>query len=345
MKALVMTAYKRFDYLDVPEPTVGPDDVLIRVSACGICGSDVHGMDGSSGRRIPPVIMGHEADGVISQIGANVAGWNVGDRVTFDSTVYCGRCFYCRRGQVNLCDDRRVLGVSCAEYRQHGAFAEYVAVPQHVLYRLPAGLSFERASMVEGLSVAFHAVGRTPITINDSAVVVGAGMIGLLVIQSLRLAGCGRVIAVDVDQVRLDLARQLGASASLRSDTDDVPARVRDLTDGRGADIAFEVVGIAPTVRLATQVLRKGGSLTLVGNVSQTVELPLQAAVTRQLTLIGTCASSGEYPACLEMIDRGAVSVDSMISAVAPLSEGGFWFDRLYSREPGLMKVMLTPAG
>ena len=343
MKALVMPEYKHFEYLDVPEPTIGPDDVLIQVSACGICGSDVHGMDGSSGRRIPPVIMGHEAAGTIVAAGANASDWRPGDRVTFDSTVYCGRCYFCRRGLVNLCDHRRVLGVSCAEYRQAGAFAEFVAVPQHVLYRLPEGLSFERASMVEGLSVAFHAVGRSPVVINDTAVVVGAGMIGLLVIQSLRLAGCGRILAVDVDQGRLDLACKLGADEGVRSDQDDVIARVLARTEGRGADLAFEVVGIAPTVKLATQVLRKGGSLTLVGNVTQSVELLLQAAVTRQLTLIGSCASAGEYPACLEMIARGAVNVDPMISAVAPLHEGGSWFDRLYRREPGLMKVLLVP--
>jgi len=343
VKALVMTEYKRFEVQDVPVPELGPEDVLIQVKACGICGSDVHGMDGSSGRRIPPVIMGHEAAGVIAQTGAAVSGWSVGDHVTFDSTVYCGKCYYCRRGLINLCDDRRVLGVSCPEYRQNGAFAEYVAVPHRVLYRLPAGLSFERASMVEGLSVAFHAVGRTPIALNDSAVVVGAGMIGLLVVQSLRLAGCGQVIAVDVDQGRLELACRLGATTAIRSDTEDVPALVRGLTEGRGADLSFEVVGITPTIRLATQVLRKGGSLTMVGNVSQTVELQLQAAVTRQLTLIGSCASAGEYSACLEMISRGAIQVDPMISAIAPLEEGGTWFDRLYRREPGLMKVMLVP--
>lgn len=343
MRALVLTEYKRFELQEVPVPEVGPDDVLIQVKACGICGSDVHGMDGSTGRRIPPVIMGHEAAGLIAEVGASVVGWQVGDRVTFDSTVYCGRCYFCRRGLVNLCDDRRVLGVSCDEYRQNGAFAEYVVVPQRVLYRLPEGLSFERAAMVEALSVAFHAVGRAPVTLNDTAVVVGAGMIGLLVVQSLRLAGCGRIVAVDVDEGRLELARKLGAAEVLRSDRADVPAAVRALTGGRGADLAFEVVGISPTLELATQCLRKGAALTLIGNVAPTAELLLQAVVTRQLTLYGSCASSGEYPSCLEMIDRGAVDVEPLISAVAPLAEGAAWFDRLYRREPGLMKVILAP--
>ncbi len=343
MKALVLEQYKQFVYRDAPEPEIGPADVLIRVAACGICGSDIHGMDGSTGRRIPPIIMGHEAAGTIVAVGPDVTGWQAGDRVTFDSTIYCGVCPYCRQGQVNLCDNRRVLGVSCVAYRQHGAFAELVAVPQHVLYRLPEGLSFERAAMVEALSVAFHAVTRTPLPLNGTAVVVGAGMIGLLVIQMLRRAGCRQVIAVDLDPRRLALARQLGADQALRSDQDDVVGAVLAATDGRGADVAFEVVGITPTLKLAVGVVRKGGALGLVGNLAPTAELPLQAVVTRELSLFGSCASRLEYPACLDLIARGAVNVAALISQVAPLADGAEWFARLYAREPGLMKVILTP--
>jgi len=343
MKALVLEKYNHFAYKDVPEPQLGPEDVLVRVKACGICGSDVHGMDGSTGRRIPPVIMGHEAAGVIAEIGANVTSWQKGDRITFDSTIYCGECYFCRRGLINLCDNRRVLGVSCDEYRQDGAFAEYVAVPQHILYRLPEGLSFEQTAMVEAVSIAFHAVARTPLSLNDTAVVIGAGMIGSLIIQSLRAAGCGQIIAVDLDQKRLDLACKLGADKGLESDSIDVLAKVFDLTYNRGADIAFEVVGFTPTLTLAIQCLRKGGSLTLVGNLSPRTEFPLQSVVTRELTLNGSCASRGEYPACLDMIARGVIDVDAMISAVAPLADGASWFQRLHDKEPGLMKVILTP--
>ena len=343
MKALLLTAYNLLEYTDVPVPAIGPEDVLVRVKACGICGSDVHGLDGSTRRRVPPLIMGHEASGVIAGVGKNVTAWHVGERVTFDSTVYCGTCHFCRRGLINLCDDRRVLGVSCADYRQHGAFAEYVALPQRILYRLPDALSFEQAAMVEALSVALHAVARTPVSLNDTAVVVGAGMIGLLVIQALRVAGCGHVVAVDLAQARLDLACQLGADEGLTPDSGDVVARVLERTAGRGADVAFEVVGITPTLALATQCLRKGGSLTLVGNLSPATEFLLQSVVTRELTLYGSCASRGEYPACLDLIARRAINVDALISAVAPLAEGASWFKRLYDREPGLMKVILTP--
>ncbi len=343
MKALVLKEYMQLVYKDVPQPEPGPEEVLIEVRACGICGSDVHGLDGSSGRRIPPLIMGHEAAGVIAGVGSAVTGWRPGDRVTFDSTIYCGHCHFCRRGQINLCDNRRVLGVSCEDYRQHGAFAEYVVVPQHILYRLPEGIPFEQATMVEALSIAFHAVGRTPITLNDTATVVGAGMIGLLVIQALRLAGCGRIIAIDLDDGRLAMARQLGADEALNSGNTDAISEVLKRTEGRGADLAFEVVGIAPTLNLAIGALRKGGSLTMVGNLAAKVDFPLQAAVTRELTLYGSCSSRGEYPACLGMLSRGAVNVDALISAVAPLAEGAAWFQRLYDREPGLLKVILRP--
>jgi L-iditol 2-dehydrogenase len=343
MKALVLTQYNQLDYLEVPEPTIGPDEVLIQVKACGICGSDVHGMDGSTGRRVPPIIMGHEASGIIIQIGRDVRDWHAGDRVTFDSTVSCGHCHFCRQGRFNLCDRRRVLGVSCAEFRCDGAFAEYVAVPQQILYRLPDALSFERAAMVEPVSVAVHAVSRLPVRLNDTAVVVGTGMIGLFVVQVLRSAGCGRIIAVDLDPNKLEMACRLGADQGLSPNQCDVAAELHRQTSGRGADLALEVVGIPATVSLAMACLRKGGSLGLVGNLSPTVELPLQAVVTRELTLYGSYASSGEYPACLDLIARGAVDVDAMLSAVAPLAEGASWFRRLYEGQERLMKVVLVP--
>ncbi|MCX7823969.1 MAG: galactitol-1-phosphate 5-dehydrogenase [Verrucomicrobiae bacterium] len=342
MKALLLTDYKKLELVGMPEPAVGPEDLLVRVHACGICGSDVHGYDGRTGRRIPPIVMGHEAAGVVAKVGSNVRQFRVGDRVTFDSTIYCGQCFFCRRGQVNLCDHRRVLGVSCGDYRQHGAFAEFVAVPERIAHRLPDGLSFDHAAMIEAVSIALHATNRTPVRPGDNAVVVGAGMIGLLVIQTLRRAGCGRVIAVDVDEKRHELARPLGAGDALDAKAD-VPAEVIRLTDGRGADIAVEAVGAAGPIHTAIASLRKGGALTLVGNLAPKVEMPLQAIVTRELSLNGTCASCGEYPACIELLAGGHIQVAPLISACAPLADGPAWFDRLYRQEPGLMKVILKP--
>jgi L-iditol 2-dehydrogenase len=343
VKALVLKERRHFAVEDVAVPDLGADEVLVRVRACGICGSDVHGMDGSSGRRIPPIIMGHEAAGEISRVGNKVADWKSGDRVTFDSTVYCGECWYCRRGEINLCENRRVLGVSCGEYRRHGAFAEFVSVPQRILYRLPATLGFEQAAMVEAVSVAVHAVKRTPLGDGATVAVVGTGMIGLLVMQALRIAGCATIIGIDLDEDRLQLARKLGATHAVKADALDLLETVRSLTGERGVDASFEVVGMSPTLKTAIDCVRKGGSVTLVGNLKPQVDLPLQLIVTRQLSLIGSCASAGEYSECLELIASDKIKVDELISATSSLEDGAAWFERLYAGEKGLMKVIIKP--
>src|SRR5213594_4850604 len=203
MKARLLSQYRHLELTNFPDPTPSHGEVLIRVAACGICGSDVHGYDGSSGRRIPPIVMGHEAAGSIAALGDGVAGFTKGDRVTFDSTIYCGACSYCCRGEVNLCDHRQVLGVSCSDYRRAGAFAEFVAVPSRIVYRLPDSLSFAEAAMLEAVSVAVHAVSLAQISPNSTALVLGAGMIGLLALQALRVAGCPRVLVADIDSSRL----------------------------------------------------------------------------------------------------------------------------------------------
>jgi len=342
MKALVLEAYNKLIYTDVPEPNLKENEVLIQVKACGICGSDVHGMDGSTGRRIPPIIMGHEAAGIIVQTGSQAQQYAVGDRVTFDSTIYCGQCSFCRKGLINLCENRRVLGVSCSDYRQHGAFAEYVAVPEHILYCMPEGLSFEQAAMVEPCSIAVHATERTPHHLNASAVVVGVGMIGLFVIQVLRAAGFGTIFAVDIDDDKLKLAQQLGADLSFNSQKADIVSEIKQHTQGLGAQAAFDVVGLPATLQTALACIHKGGTLTLIGNLAPTVEFPLQSVVTREISIYGCCASQGEYPACLNMIARGQLNVDTLISAVVPLSQGAEWFWRIYHKEKGLMKVILV---
>ncbi|GAB3564025.1 galactitol-1-phosphate 5-dehydrogenase [Spirosoma luteolum] len=343
MKALVLTDYNHFALQDLPVPPPGPTDVLIRVQAVGICGSDVHGMDGSTGRRVPPIVMGHEASGIIAELGASVQGWSVGDRVTFDSTVYALDDWYSRRGQYNLSDGREVVGVSTPTFRRQGAFAEFVVVPQHILYAIPDSVSFTQAALVEPVAVALHAVGLTPIQLNDSAAVVGAGMIGLFVIQALKLAGCGTIVAIDLDDDRLALAGTLGATHTINARTGNVGEQVKALTHGRGADVSFEVVGAGPTVRTAIDCVRKGATVTLVGNLSPTVEVPLQAIVTQQLRLQGSCAINGEYEAALALIASGRINVDAILSAEVPLADGADWFARLYAHEKGLIKVVLKP--
>ena len=343
MNALVLQSYNNLEYTQVDTPTYGPDEVLVRVRAVGICGSDVHGLDGSTGRRIPPLVMGHEAAGVIEALGAAVEGYEVGERVTFDSTLYCGTCRYCRRGKINFCEHRRVLGVACDEYSQPGAFAEYVSVPARILYRLPDGMSFHEGAMVEPLSIAVHAAAITPIAIGDSALVIGAGVIGLLTVQVLLRAGCARVYVADIDDERLAMARTMGATETFNNRSVSLVDEIIARTDGLGADSAFDAVGLSETTNTAIRSLKKGGTATIIGNYAPTGELPLQYLVTRQIRIQGSNASSGEYPACIEMIQSGRVTVKPLISKIAPLAEGAQWLNTLHTGSSGLFKVILEP--
>ncbi|MBL9215104.1 MAG: alcohol dehydrogenase catalytic domain-containing protein [Opitutaceae bacterium] len=344
MKALLLTAPSQLAYVDLPDPEPAADEVLLRVRACGICGSDLHGWDGASGRRRPPLIMGHEAVAEIAAVGPAVRGWTAGERVTFDSTVWCGTCARCRAGDINLCLHRRVVGVSPGEYRQHGAFAELLALPARILHRVPGGLTDAQAVFVEPTSIAVHAVRRAAVADDTAAVVVGAGMIGLLVIQALRWAGARQVIAIDLAADRLELALRLGATQALRADAADVPGEVARLTGGQGADVCLEAVGIGPTVNLALATLRAGGRAVLVGNLAPvTADFPLQRVVTRELTITGTCGSAGEYPLCLDLLGRGVIRTEPLVSAVAPLREGAEWFQRLSRPGGGQLKVILVP--
>ena len=343
MKALLLTEVKKLQVVEMPDPTCGPSDLLVRVKACGICGSDIHGFDGSSGRRIPPLVMGHEAAGIVQAVGQDVRGFRVGDRVTFDSTVSCGSCHYCRKGSINLCENRQVLGVSCNEFRRQGAFAELVTVPQNIAYPIPDSLPFEHAAMIEAVSIAVHATNRTPRSIGGSVVVVGAGMIGLLCIQTLKIAGFSKIIAVDLEDEKLQLAKTLGATHTVNARTEDPVNAVLNWTNRRGADAAMEVVGANKPVSTCFQVVRRGGSVTLVGNLTPSVELPLQTVVTRELSIYGSCASNGEIPQCIELLASGAIQVAPLITATTDLENTPNWFDRLYAGEKGAMKVIVKP--
>jgi L-iditol 2-dehydrogenase len=286
--------------------------------------------------------MGHEAAGIIAATGAGVAGFMTGDRVTFDSTVYCGECEFCKRGEVNLCDRREVIGVSCGDYRRHGAFAEYIAVPERILYHLPETMSFPEAAMLEAVSVALHAVHVTGDVNGQTVLVIGAGMIGLLTMQAARAAGAARVMIADIEATRLNLARSLGNDGTLNLSGGELTQEILRQTGGVGVDVVLEAVGRNETIATAIDSVRKGGTVTLIGNITPKVELPLQKVVSRQIRLQGSAASAGEYPEAIDLVASGKIHVTPLITAVAPLEDGPQWFKRLYAHEPNLMKIVLT---
>jgi len=345
MKALVLEEYNKFVCEEVEKATIKDDEVLVKVMACSVCGSDVHGMDGSTGRRKPPIIMGHEASGIIEAVGKGVKNYAVNDRVTFDSTIYCGECEMCKQGKVNLCSNRKVLGVSCDEYKLNGAFAQYVAIPERVLYSIPDNVTYVQAAMIEPLSVAYHAMTRVNVKKGDTVMVVGIGTIGLLIQQVAKSMGAGKIIAVDVDDVRLALAKDNGADYCVNSKDEGALKQVLDATDNVGVDIALDATGIQATFDFCLNASRLDGKVVLVGNVAPHIDMRLQWVVTHQLSLFGSCASAGEYPQCLELISQGKVDVDKMISAKVGLEQGDEYIKKVYNREKGMYKIVLLPNG
>ena len=266
--------------------------------------------------------------------------------MTFDSTIYCGECAECRAGHINLCSPGASSGLRRLNINRTAPSLNFLPYPNGFFTAFPTACLSSMLPMVEPVSIALHAVGRVKLAAESVAVVIGSGMIGLLVIQSLRHAGAKQIVAVDLESSRLDLALTLGATHAIRADDPTLAAQITKITPRGGADAAFEVVGIGPTVALAIQVVRRGGDVVLVGNLAQKTEFPLQSVVTRELTLHGSCGSAGEYPLAIDLISRGIINVAPLISAVAPLADGAAWFSRLTSPEGrNQLKVILEPGG
>ncbi len=343
MKALLYTKPYTFEYSDFPDPAVGDDDILIRIKACGICGSDVHGFTGKTGRRIPPLIMGHEAAGIVEGLGKNVSGFEKSDRVCFDSTVYCNKCEACRVGLFNRCDERQVLGVSVPAFKRHGAFAEFVAVPWWIVSKIPDELSFINAALLEPTSIGTHAANRAPISSNDTVVVIGAGTIGLFILQGARLHGAAKIIAVDINNFRLDLAKKLGANVLINPLESNLSKTILQETEGKGANVTLEAVGYAKTFADAVSITRMGGYIVAVGNLQKNAEFDLQQLVAKEHNFIGSYASSGEFSDCIELVASGKINVEPLISDVLPLKEGPGAFGRLLKAEENLLKIVLEP--
>jgi L-iditol 2-dehydrogenase len=340
MRSLVFVGPGRMELQDRPDPKPGPGEVAVAVRAAGICGSDVHGYLGITGRRRPGVVMGHEASGDVVEVGAGVTSVRPGDRVALRSILPCGHCERCRRGETNICPNRQGLGMQF-----DGAHADRIVLPERMLLVIPDALTYTDGALIEPLAVAMHAVNRTPFDLMDTVVVIGAGAIGLLTVVAARLRGAGPIFVTDRSDHRLAMARSLGADHAINVETADPVAIVRDVTGGRGADAVFEAVGIAATVAQSLATARAGGQVTWIGNLLPTVDLSMQELVTRELTLRGAYTFTEEFEQAAEAIATGRVDVTSLVERTAPLDDAVELFRQLGAAELDAVKVILLPGG
>lgn len=333
MQALMFTDFNRLELQTVPAPRPErPDDVLVRVHAASVCGSDLHGYTGKTGRRTPPLIMGHEAAGEVAAVGEAVTSVRPGDRVALLPLIY-------RPDPVTGRVVRQMIGMNLP-----GAYAEYTVVPETNIYPIPDTLPYTTAALTEPTAVAVHAVGLARIRPYDRVLVIGAGTIGLLTTQVLRLAGAREVAVSDVSDARLAIARQMGASTVINPAAQDFAAVVAGLTDGQGFDMTFEAVGISATVGQSVAAVRDGGTIVWIGNSQRIVEVDMQAIVTRELQVLGSYGmNERDFARALAMLSDGRVDVAALITRRAALDEGPGLFDELLRDETVVKCVIEIP--
>lgn len=349
MKALRWHGRKDVRLDEVPQPTAAPGEVVIRVAACGICGSDLHEyLHGplyiSKAPHpltgvVPPVALGHEFCGRVVEVGAGVQTVRRGDRVTVNPCLLCGECAWCRRGQINYCAKLGSVGLS-----RDGALAPLVGVPAYGCHLLPPEIDDTQGASVEPLAVAVHAYGRARLTGGERVAVIGAGPIGLLTLQVLKAKGTGWVVIVEPREERRRLARALGADAVIDPEVEDPARAVAEMTQGQRVAVAFECVGSAPAFSTAFRAAGKGGRVVLVGLVPENVPTNLLGLLAHEKEVVGSSAYVDEFPEAIRLLAEGRVRIDPLVTARVPLEDAlSRGLEALLKREEGHVKILVTP--
>lgn len=329
---------------DMPQPQITPDQVLLKVRAVGICGSDLEMYHHLISFPVsPPVILGHEFSGMVAEVGENVRGFKPGDRVVSETAAYiCGECHECRTGAYNQCPNRRGFGVLA-----HGADAPYVAVRQGALHHVPDNVDLAEAALTEPLCVAYQAlVVKSRIRPGDTVVVLGPGPIGLMSTQIARVCGASAIVLAGLpkDARRLELGKELGATHAVDLSRDDIHALVADLTRARGADMVVDAAGPSATVKLAMEMVRREGQITKIAWGPKPLDLSLDPIIAKAVTLQGTFSHTWDtWERVLRLESSRQVKLQEMISHRVPLSE---WRSAFHALESGeAVKALIFPNG
>jgi threonine dehydrogenase-like Zn-dependent dehydrogenase len=338
VKALVWTAPGKAELQVRPDPVPGPGEIVVRIRASGVCGSDLLGYQGRSRKRVPPLVLGHEMAGEAAAVGRGVTDLKPGTPVTVLPLFTCGTCRPCRRGRTNLCADRKLLGMNLP-----GGFAEFAVAPRPFVFPVPAGLSPLAASMVEPVATPLnlfdHHV-RGPI---ESAAVIGAGTQGLLALQLAKLAGASLVVSVDPNEARLAVARRLGATHAVSPRSADPVAAVLDLTKGEGCDVVVDAAGFTATRQQGVKMTARGGLLGLVGLHDPESPIDCLDVIGREVALHGVYGYSvAQFGKALDLVAGGRLDVSSWVREF-PLAEGAAVLERMSAAPGDVVKASFTP--
>lgn len=338
MQTLLYPRHDSLELADQPVPTIGHDEVLVRVAACGLCGSELETFRSRSPRRVPPLVMGHEFCGEIHEVGSNVTGFHEGGRVVVNALVPCGACARCARGDGHLCAKRQIFGM-----HRPGAFAEFVAAPARCLIPWPETLPAEAACLAEPLGNGVHVVSMTHDRPADTVVVIGAGAIGLATMQAFAAMRGSRVIAVDMLPERLRVARTLGASETLVANQESLVETILGFTSNEGADIVVDAVGAAATKRASLKFARPGGTIVWIGLHEDEVDVSTYDVTLAERRVYGTYAAGlDDLTRAVGLMESGMVDMQSWVT-VEPLSRGAELFERMLFPTGSDIKGVLIP--
>ncbi|MCC6211050.1 MAG: zinc-binding dehydrogenase [Burkholderiales bacterium] len=332
----------RLEELPVPEPAA--DEILVKVAACGLCGTDLHlAVAGDIPVERTPITLGHEGAGIVAGAGRDVKGLREGDRVALFPAAYCGACRHCLQGRHSLCDRSKVYGMA-----RDGALAEYVTAPERTAIRLPEAVPFEIGAIVtDGVATPFHALrSRGRLRAGETVAVFGCGGLGTHAVMLARLMGAARIAAVDVDEKALARARALGADLVVDMRQGD-PAKAIRAAFGRGADLALEFVGLPETVEAAIRALDKAGRAVICGvGMARPALPPLAAFVGREQSVLGSFGMDrADIEDLLALVAAGRLDLSASVSARYPLAEANAALGHLASKRDGVVRVVVTPGG
>ena len=341
MKALRYLGPGQLAVQEVPAPIISENEVLVKVSACGICGSDVHGYLGLTGRRTAPMTMGHEFSGQVVELGSHAKKFKNGDKVIVQPLSFCGECVNCRRGNTNMCLNGKLFGVMAVD----GAMAELIAVPEKLLFRLPERCSYEVGALAEPFAVAYGAVKKAGSLKDKKILIVGAGTIGLCILQLVELQGPKLVIVSDLSDARLKVAQELAADKTINPGKENYLEEVTRLTGGSMVDVSIEAVGIAATVNQAIKSLKKMGVCLWVGNSAKEIEVNMQEIVTRALKIVGTYIyTHREFGEVIDIMGTGRLRSERLISKVVSLQAAPDAFRALHEQPDSFIKILVDPS-
>ena len=319
MKTNYFLGNSRFEVREEPTPGLGPRDVLVKVAACGICGTDVHIYHGDKGSAEvhPPVVLGHELSGVVESVGPEVTAVRPGDHVTVDPNMYCGKCHYCQIGKKQLCQHLKAVGVT-----QNGGFEEYCAVPEEQCYRLLPEVPLRFGAMAEPLACCLHGIDRAGIRPGDTVLVIGGGAIGLMMLQLAQLQGASRVIVSEPIAMRREIAEKLGADWTVDPIHESVPERLQALLGVPGPDVTIECVGNTAAVRQAFDATKRGTRILLFSVPKPDTEHPLSLmdVYQKELTVMGSMINPDTHGRAAELINSGRIRFDEIITHAYPLA-------------------------